>query len=79
MCSVSDYYIEPKSTPLLEGLATVPKLTELSASNHSRILDMPPWIPPKSKPTTLSKSATFLPLTKPSKFDAVIVPPFVKF
>ena len=42
MCSVSDYYIEPKSTPLLEGLATVPKLTELSASNHSMIIDMPP-------------------------------------
>ena len=51
----------------------VPKLTELSASNHSMILDIPPWIPPKSKPTTLSISATFLPLTKPSKFDAVIL------
>ena len=55
----------------------VPKLTELSASNHSSILDMPPVIPPKSKPTILSTSATFLPLTKPSKFVAVIVPPFV--
>ena len=79
MCSVSDYYIEPKSTFLLEALVIVPKSTELSASNHSMILDMPPCIPPKSKPTTLSTSATFLPLTKPSKFDAVIVPPFVKF
>ena len=38
---------------------------------------MPPVIPPKSKPTILSTSATFLPLTKPSKFVAVIVPPFV--
>ena len=64
---------------MLEGLEIVPKLTVLSASNHSIILDMPPVIPPKSKPTTLSKSATFLPLTKPSKFVAVIVPPFVKF
>ena len=67
MCSVSDYYREPKSTPLLEGLATVPKFTELSASNHSMILDMPPWIPPKSKPTTLSISVSYTHLTLPTK------------
>ena len=45
--------------------------------SDSIILDIPPVIPPKSKPTILSTSATFLPLTKPSKFVAVIVPPFV--
>ena len=37
MCSVSDYYIEPKSTPLLEGLATVPKLTTTLNLNNQNV------------------------------------------